>query len=75
MSHTLDDSPGTNAELQRALAECRVERDEALARESAIAEVLQVIKSSPGELAPVFEAMLEKGNAAVRCILWNHLQL
>ena len=48
------------ADLQRQLAECKAERDEALEQQQAIAEILQVVNSSSGKLASVFDAVLDK---------------
>jgi GAF domain-containing protein len=49
----------TITELEADLEKRTAERDEALVRAAATAEVLQLINSSHGDLAPVFDAMLD----------------
>ena len=72
MTATLDDEVvdlrRANAELQQKLGECTAElqvrtaeRDDSEAQKAAMAEILEAINTSPGNLAPVFDAMLERG--------------
>jgi GAF domain-containing protein len=55
--------PGqTVAALRQELAALAAERDEALAERAAMAEIVEIVNRSPGDPAPVFDAILEKAH-------------
>ena len=75
LDDTMTDLRQTVAALQRELDARTAERDEALAQQTATAEVLQVINSSPGDLAPIFDAILDKALtlcSAAFGVLWRY---
>ena len=53
------------AELERKLDERTSERDEALERQTATADILKVIASSPSDVQPVFDAIAERSKKLV----------
>jgi two-component system NtrC family sensor kinase len=56
----LTDLKQTIAELEQRLQASLADRDELLQQQAATNEVLQVINASSGDLAPVFDAILER---------------
>jgi two-component system NtrC family sensor kinase len=57
------------AELEQRLQAALSERDEALERQTATADILRVISQSPTDVQPVFEAIVQTAVRLLRCDL------